>query len=92
MGSVVSGLLGAASFFAVDGLIPSNGNADTLNFDSVIVPKAGKNLYENSNINPMANPKIEPNANPNINPVANTDINPSANPNINPYEQLDNGY
>ena len=75
--SAVGGLLGAAAFFAVDGLMPSQGNAQYLN-------EAGGNIYGDSRINPNANPLINPDANPRINPMANPRINPMANPRINP--------
>ena len=60
VGSAVGGLLGAASFFAVDGLMPSQGNAQYLN-------EAGGNIYGDSRYNIDADPGYNINADPRYN-------------------------
>lgn len=53
--------LGSASFFAVEALMPRQGNAQWLN-------EAGGNIYGDSNIKPNADPTINPMADPTISP------------------------
>ncbi|AII48640.1 hypothetical protein KR52_05725 [Synechococcus sp. KORDI-52] len=62
-------VLGAASFFAVEALMPRQGNAQWLN-------EAGGNIYGDSNINPNADPTINPMADPFINPMEDPTISP----------------
>ena len=78
--SAVGGLLGAAAFFAVDGLMPSQGNAQYLN-------EAGGNIYGDSTFNPMADPSFNPMADPSFNPMADPSFNPNADPSFNPCGQ-----
>ena len=63
IGSAVGGLLGAVSFFAVDGLMPSQGNAQYLN-------EAGGNLYGDSNVNWRADPNLNWEADSSLNACA----------------------
>ena len=77
IGSAVGGLLGAAAFFAVDGLIPRTSEAQWLN-------EAGGNIYGDSRVNPMADPRVNPMADPRVNPNADPRVNPMADPRVNP--------
>ena len=69
LGSVASALLGAASLFAIDVLMPRTSEAQWQN-------SAGGNIYGDSRVNPNADPRINPMADPRINPNADTRINP----------------
>ena len=76
VGSAVGGLLGAAAFFAVDGLMPSQGNAQYRN-------EAGGNLYGDSNVNWRADPNLNWEADPNLNWEADPNLNWEADPSLN---------
>ncbi|MDC0303120.1 hypothetical protein OAL13_00705 [bacterium] len=77
LGSVASAFLGAASFFAVDGLMPRTSEAQWKN-------SAGGNIYGDSRVNPMADPRVNPMADPRVNPMADPRVNPMADPRVNP--------